>query len=76
MFSILRDSHGNLTVNTYPIHLLLELCPYNEKQPFLQSSIFSVDPQKNAHSLENPLIQLNLPYQTLLFITTSSIEYP
>ena len=76
MSSILRDGHGNLTVNTFPTHLLLELCPDEEKQPFWQSSISSADPQRNAHSLENPLIQHNMHYETLLLITTSPIGYP
>jgi hypothetical protein len=76
MFSILRDGYGNLTVNTIPTHLTLELCPDEEKQPFLQSSISSTNPQRNAHPFENPPIQLNLTYQTLLFIATSPIGYP
>jgi hypothetical protein len=76
MSSILRDGYVILTVNTFPTHLLLELCSDEKKQPFLQTSISSADPQSNSHSFENPLIQPSPHYQTLLFITTSPIEYP
>jgi hypothetical protein len=76
MSSILRDGHSNLTFIASSTHLPLELCPDEEKQPFLQTSISSSDPQRNAHSFVDPNIQLNPHYQTLLLITTSPIGYP
>jgi len=77
MFWILREDHCILSVSErFTLSLSLELCPYEQKQPFRKVHRSSAHPKRTAISFEHRLLQPNLHRQTLPYRTTSPIEHP
>jgi hypothetical protein len=73
---ILRDGQCILSLRERFTLPLLEVCPCEENPPFWKVHRSASDPKSIAISFEHGLNQRNLHRQTLLFITTSQIEYP